>query len=153
MERQLTPKTTASRRRLPHAPPPWVSGDQCHLLTVCTVPRHRNQLCVPPTAALVQQSLRAYQEMGVWQLHVLVLMPDHLHLLATIPPTTRIQRTVVNWKRFVSRAAPVRWQQDFFEHRLRAEEHFTAKREYLRQNPVRAGLIADPHAWPFLYEW
>jgi len=102
---------------------------------------------------MVRDSLEAYQELGRWRLHTLVLMPDHLHLLATIPPSTDAQRTVVQWKRYMSRVSDVRWQQDFFEHRLRAGEHFEAKREYLRQNPVRAGLVAAPDEWPFLFEW
>jgi putative transposase len=154
MDSHASPITTASRRRrLPHAVPPWVCTDQCYLLTICTQPRLRNQLCLPPVAAQLKSSLDAYHGSALWRLHVLVLMPDHLHLLATIPPTTDIQRIVVNWKRFVSRQTRVRWQQGFFEHRLRALEHFEAKREYLRQNPVRARLAVSPEEWPFLYEW
>jgi putative transposase len=148
-----TTTAEARRRRLPHALPPWVCTDHCYLLTLCTLPRHRNQLCRPTVAAEVHDSLETYQALGRWQLHVLVLMPDHLHLLATIPPTTAIQRTVVNWKRFICRRHDVRWQQDFFEHRLRVGEHFDAKRECLRLNPARAGLVTDPDEWPFLYEW
>ncbi|AMY08077.1 Transposase [Luteitalea pratensis] len=132
--------------------PPWISSDQCYLLTLCTFPRGENHLCVPAVAMLVTHSLETYQQLGRWRLHVLVLMPDHLHFLATIPPSMNIQRTIVDLKRFVACRSQVRWQQDFFEHRLRIGEHFEAKRAYLRQNPVRAGLVANPQDWQFLYE-
>jgi putative transposase len=153
MEKHALGTDSPRRRRLPHVLPPWVSSDSRYSLTLCTAPRRRDQLCNPAVAGVLKESLGAYQDMGRLRLHVLVLMPDHLHLLATIPPTTNIQRTIVNWKRFVSRNVAVRWQQDFFEHRLRSDEHFGAKRQYLRQNPVRAGLVQDADEWPFLYEW
>ena len=86
-------------------------------------------------------------------MHALVVMPDHVHVLTTAPPTTNLQHVVINWKRFIARSHGVRWQQDFFEHRLRAAEHFEAKLEYLRQNPVRAGLVASPGEWPYFYLW
>ena len=64
--RNLTP-TTARRRRLPHALPLWISTDQCYLLTLCTLPRGRNQLCVPAVGAQVTHSLEAYQQLGRWR--------------------------------------------------------------------------------------
>jgi hypothetical protein len=45
----------------------------------------------------------------------------------------------------------VSWQRDFFEHRLRSHQHVDAKRAYLRQNPVRAGLVAHPDDWPYFW--
>ncbi len=78
-------------------------------------------------------------------------MPDHVHLLVTVPPTTSIPRVISAWKRFIARTYGVRWQRDFFEHRMRHAEHVDAKREYLRQNPVRAGLVATAEEWPFFW--
>ena len=37
----------------------------------------------------------------------------------------------------------------FFEHRLRNDEYFEEKVDYVLQNPVRAGLAADRKDWPF----
>jgi hypothetical protein len=41
------------------------------------------------------------------------------------------------------------WQDNYFDHRLRDETAFTEKSHYLRMNPVRAGLCADPDQWPW----
>jgi REP element-mobilizing transposase RayT len=80
-------------------------------------------------------------------------MPDHLHLLATVPAETQLEHLLAHWKRHVARTCGVRWQRDFFEHRLRRDEHFEAKLEYLRQNPVRAGLVVRPEDWPHFWTW
>jgi len=41
------------------------------------------------------------------------------------------------------------WQEGFFDHILRNDESMRQKWEYIRQNPVRAGLITDPKDWPY----
>ena len=41
------------------------------------------------------------------------------------------------------------WQKDFFDHLLRSNESYSAKWEYVRQNPVRAGLVKDADDWEF----
>jgi len=41
------------------------------------------------------------------------------------------------------------WQKAFFDHTLRSAESYSQKWEYVRQNPVRAGLVARPEDWPF----
>jgi len=41
------------------------------------------------------------------------------------------------------------WQREFFDHVLRSEESYAEKWEYVRQNPVRAGLTAHAEAWAF----
>jgi REP element-mobilizing transposase RayT len=80
-------------------------------------------------------------------------MPDHLHLIATVAAETPLTHTVMYWKRYLAREAGVDWQRDFFEHRLRRDEHFDAKVDYLRMNPVRAGLVANPDEWPYFWTW
>jgi REP element-mobilizing transposase RayT len=41
------------------------------------------------------------------------------------------------------------WQKGFFDHVLRSEESYEEKWRYVRQNPVRAGLIKRPEEWPY----
>ena len=52
-------------------------------------------------------------------------------------------------KEWVSKKTSVRWQRDFFDHRIRTWESGAEKANYIRQNPVRAGLVASPDEWPF----
>jgi hypothetical protein len=41
------------------------------------------------------------------------------------------------------------WQKDFFDHVLRSDESYSEKWQYMRQNPVRAGLVEKPEDWEF----
>ena len=138
---------------LPHAKPSWLQTDAIFLVTVCGTPRGLNQFCDPRIANAVKDSLEFQQEAGAWLLLACVLMPDHVHFLARVPPSTNLQRTVTSLKRYLARSERIRWQRDFFEHRLRRDEHFEAKLEYLRQNPVRAGLAVHADNWPYFWAW
>ena len=41
------------------------------------------------------------------------------------------------------------WQDGFFDHLLRSGESYAEKWNYVRMNPVRAGLVARPEDWPY----
>jgi hypothetical protein len=41
------------------------------------------------------------------------------------------------------------WQTDHWDTRLRRTESYDAKWEYVRQNPVRAGLVTHEDDWPY----
>jgi putative transposase len=41
------------------------------------------------------------------------------------------------------------WQPGFFDHVLRSDESYAQKWEYVRNNPVRAGLVASWQEWPY----
>jgi hypothetical protein len=41
------------------------------------------------------------------------------------------------------------WQEGFFDHLLRSSESYGEKWEYVRMNPVRAGLCRQPEDWVF----
>src|SRR5437773_1944576 len=81
-----------------------------------------------------------------------LIMPDHVHFFCS--PTHEdcvIETWITFWKREFRRqlgnGAP-RFQSDSFHHRLRSEESYGEKWEYVRANPVRAGLVRDPDDWP-----
>jgi REP element-mobilizing transposase RayT len=41
------------------------------------------------------------------------------------------------------------WQEGFFDHLLRSQESYSQKWDYVRMNPVRAGLSQTPEEWPY----
>jgi REP element-mobilizing transposase RayT len=43
------------------------------------------------------------------------------------------------------------WQEESFDHVLRNDESFLEKREYIRQNPVRARLVISPEDYRWLW--
>ncbi len=73
---------------------------------------------------------------------------DHVHALLSLPRNESMEKVVGDWKRFVARKAGIEWQKGFFDHRLRHDESFEEKAHYIRENPVRAELVATPDEWP-----
>jgi REP-associated tyrosine transposase len=43
------------------------------------------------------------------------------------------------------------WQEESFDHVLRSENSFEEKRDYIRQNPVRRGLVKMPENYRWLW--
>jgi REP-associated tyrosine transposase len=84
-----------------------------------------------------------------------VLMPDHIHLFVAI----RKERTLSDWMKSLKnrlskamRATGIsgpHWQKGFFDHVLRSDESYEQKWEYVRDNPVRAGLRKKWDDWPY----
>ncbi|HSH39433.1 MAG TPA: transposase [Chthoniobacterales bacterium] len=84
-----------------------------------------------------------------------VLMPDHAHLFVRSGPDFLLPQWMRMLKRTLSKSIAAglpHWQHGFFDHLLRHSESYAQKWEYVRQNPVRAGLIADPDHWPYTGE-
>src|SRR5262245_44977873 len=94
-----------------------------------------------------------------------VIMPDHVHFFcrAEIAAKT-LSDFVGNWKSWTSRAikplsrprsapaATTLWQREFFDHILRSNESYAEKWNYVRENPVRAGLVQSADDWPYAGE-
>jgi putative transposase len=95
-----------------------VPDDALFFITVCTEPRGRDQLCHPDAARALHESACHRQGLGHWQVPLLLLMPDHVHLLARFAPDPGMTQTVADWKRYTARHAGIAWQRDFFDHRL-----------------------------------
>ena len=82
---------------------------------------------------------------------LLLLMPDHLHMLIGVPGDAELSNVIRDFKRIAAKTANIDWQRSFFDHRLRHDESETEKFEYIRQNPVRAGLIGPNEDWPYMF--
>jgi mono/diheme cytochrome c family protein len=62
-----------------------------------------------------------------------------------------MKQIIADWKRFLATRLNIEWQRDFFDHRLRKDESYREKADYIRANPVRARLVTKPPEW--LYFW
>jgi REP element-mobilizing transposase RayT len=136
------------RVALQHTPPPSVPDGSWFFVTICCEQRGVDQLCAPAISALLLEDAAYYNRQQSWALHLFLLMPDHLHCIAGFPPGQQMSVVVRNWKRLTARRTGVRWQRDFFDHRLRPNEGLHEKAAYIRQNPVRAGLVPRTEDWP-----
>jgi REP element-mobilizing transposase RayT len=80
-----------------------------------------------------------------------VIMPDHVHLFVCGHVEFILSPWVGGLKRAISIAvaAPQLWQPGFFDRVLRNDDSYSQKWEYVRENPIRAGLVKSPDAWPY----
>ena len=92
-------------------------------------------------------------------------MPDHVHLILT--PLADEERSqifsLIEIMRGIKGASARRinqrigrhgavWQEESFDHVLRCSEGLDAKVEYVLQNPVRKGLVADWREYPWNWQ-
>jgi len=106
-----------------------------------------------------------FSRLDKWTKLAAIAMPDHLHAL--VAPLNRDASVAAFSKWFkrwfdeeycrpsVPDGAPKsltwKWQECCFDRLLRSDESLSDKWEYMRQNPVRAGLVANPGDWPFQF--
>ena len=121
-----------------------VTLDQCH--GSCP-------LRAPALAATVGENLRFFDG-ARYHLTDFVVMPNHVHLLAAFPDEAEMLAQCQAWKRYTAvrlnrelgRSGHF-WQSDSFDHLVRDEEHFAKFRQYIRENPKRAGLKDGEYLW------
>jgi len=86
-------------------------------------------------------------------LHAYVLMPSHVHVLATFALEHPLDKVVGSWKSFsarrinhlLQRKSPL-WQTDFFDRIVRDFDHYENCLNYIARNPVKAKLAKDSFA-------
>jgi putative transposase len=105
-----------------------------------------------------------------WPLEItaLVLLPDHLHSIWTLPPGDAeypmrwgwlkkefTQRYLVQGGREQPRSRSRKrnrrrgvWQRRYWEHTIEDEDDFEAHFDYVHWNPVKHGYVKCPHEWP-----
>jgi putative transposase len=140
------------RTRLQHSIPSWVQDGSVYFITINAVQRHINQLAKPVIAEAIKDSIQVYKDAHKWHPKLVVIMPDHLHMLVSLNTAhSSIRQIISPWKSYLKRSQLIEWQEGFFEHRIRDRVSLEEKEQYLRMNPVRAGLVEDPEEWPYLW--
>ena len=109
-------------------------------------------------ATLMIDVLRSYVAARKFRLHDFVIMPDHIHLLITVGGDMTIEKAM----QFIKGGFSFRlkkemgylgeiWQRGFSETRVKDRRSFLQHREYIAQNPVKAGLVDAPEKFPFSF--
>src|ERR1019366_7309603 len=147
-----------------------------YFVTVCAHERRRILSNANAVRILIDEWRVANERHG-WLVGRYVIMPDHVHFFCaaehnakTLPEFVRLWKQWTTKRmnevepsltepRLASAATAASetygrtitriWQREFFDHVLRSEEGYAEKWEYVRQNPVRAGLAARAEEWPF----
>jgi putative transposase len=110
----------------------------------------------PAVADMVVEAIQYNgNNLAHYVLHAYVVMPNHVHLLAT--PAVALPRLTKSLKGITSKRANAMlamtgssfWQEESYDHRVRNEREFEKIRNYIEENPVRAGLARDARQ----YRW
>jgi REP element-mobilizing transposase RayT len=108
-----------------------------------------------PSLDCAQLALQQYARWAIVKLNVAlgrhVIMPDHVHLFVRGDRNFALSSWIGGLKRAMSVAvhSPRLWQPGFFDHILRSDESYAEKWKYVRENPVRAGLVETADGWRY----
>jgi len=65
-----------------------------YFITICSEPRGVNQLCRREVVVPLFKTARIYHKQQRWYLNLLLLMPDHAHLLIGVPPDVSLSQLI-----------------------------------------------------------
>ena len=129
--------------------------------------RRRDILCRSGVRAALRAAFCETQQRWPFSLDAIVLLPDHLHCIWTLPPgdsdfpgrwrqiKARVSRAVAPAVEAQPCAARRRknergvWQRRYWEHAIRDDADLTAHLDYVHFNPVKHGLVRRAADWPF----
>ena len=142
------------RRRLPH----YQSDYKALFVTFNTYCRW----ILPESARAIVFEACLYPNKRRFNLHGLVVMPDHVHLVLTPLADENGTFSFAEIMQGIKGASAHRinqllgrkgyvWQQESFDRVLRREENIGDKVDYVLGNPVRAGLVNLPWEYPWLW--
>jgi putative transposase len=101
---------------------------------------------------------------GKWKVYAAVVLPDHVHLLVQPLPhpdggVYNLAEIIHSVKRYsvyeINKRRGIQgslWQDERYDRIVRNEAEFLEKWNYIRNNPVKAGLAERPENYPWLYE-
>lgn len=118
-----------------------------YFLTWCTAQR-APLLVDAPSLVLARQCLAACDSTGDGTLLAATVMPNHIHFLVELGPRLTVSQLVAKTKATITRNQPgMKWQLNFFEHRVRTGESAEAYAFYIFMNPYVAGLTPLARPW------
>ena len=110
----------------------------------------------PEVAKVVVEAIQFNSSnLGHYTLHAFVIMPNHVHLLAS--PLVPLPQMMKSLKSITAKRANALlrltgnpfWQEESYDHLVRDDREFERIQSYIENNPVRAGLVssADQFLW------
>ena len=101
-------------------------------------------------AQIVKTSIEYGVQLGHYELHAWVIMPNHVHLLIT--PRVRLADLMRSLKgatakranEVLARTGKPFWQRESYDHLVRSADEADKIWRYIELNPVKAALAARP---------
>ena len=97
--------------------------------------------------------------LGQYDLHAYAVMPNHVQLLATarvpLPKLTKSLKgiTAKRANQILALTGTRFWQEESYDHTVRHEREFEKIRNYIEENPVRAGLVREASEYRWSSAW
>jgi putative transposase len=108
-------------------------------------------------ADIVLSSLNWLEKEGRIRLDAAVVMPNHLHFVASLRQGSLAQ-LMLSLKSYTAKKINLImqregafWQPQYHDHAIRQDEDLYDIVLYILNNPIRAGLVKDFHEYPFWY--
>ena len=127
-----------------------------YFVTTCTLKRRAVLASKEVAEILIDEWRNGHRRHG-WAVGRYVIMPNHAHLFCRAELGAKALPVFMQrWKEWSSKrlarelnlSARV-WQEEFFDHVLRSGESYSQKWDYVKENPVRAGLVKSSDEWPW----
>jgi putative transposase len=123
------------------------SGD-FHFITFSC---HQRQpyLGTPEARTLFERSLETMRRRYNFYLFGYVLMPEHVHLLASEPENGALSKAIQALKLSVAVQSKERpfWQARYYDFNVFTQRKHIEKLKYMHRNPVARALVARPEDW------
>jgi len=113
---------------------------------------------------LLRTAFRDVRQKRPFQIDAIVLLPDHLHCVWTLPPddadySTRWRLVKTAFARGIAPGETLSarrqrtgergiWQRRYWEHAIRDESDFERHVDYIHYNPVKHGHVERVAEWP-----
>ena len=99
----------------------------------------------------LRTSFRDVRRKYPFRIDAVVVLPEHLHCVWTLPPndadfSTRWRLIKTRFMRAISRSDV--WQRRFWEHSIGNERDLIAHLDYIHFNPVKHRHVTRPIDWP-----
>ena len=137
-----------------------------YFFTVVTE-RRRPILTTATSVEVLRAAFRAVRKIRPFEVDAIVVLPDHLHCIWTLPlgdadfstrwrliktrftkqcdPALRAQPNPAR----IAKCEQAIWQHRYWEHLLRDEADYTRHVEYIHYNPVKHGLSSSALGWAY----
>ena len=114
------------------------------------------KLAQPEIASIIMEAIEHRQQRGTWQMLQFVVMPTHLHFFCEVG-NQELKPILEDFKRWtghqaaklLSQSGTRFWQSEWFDHWSRSEDQDDRIVNYIRYNPVKAGLVREYTQWPY----
>ena len=126
--------------------------------------RVRNSRQLVESIDLLRLAFRKTLEAKPFQIDAMVVLPEHLHSIWTLPPndsdypgrwkaiksvfTRELEKIGGSVDKRKDGSALI-WQRRYWEHLLRDDDDFARHIDYIHYNPVKHGYTTRPADWPY----